>query len=49
MPFKWTVEAFIILPETMTIDICINFFIKVSRDHSTINVDCKSNLKKSDE
>ena len=28
MPFKLTVEVFIILPETMTTDVCINFFIK---------------------
>ena len=34
----------------MTIYVCINFFIKVDQfDHSTINIDCRSNLKKSDE
>ena len=33
MPFKWTVETFIVLPETMTIYFCINFFIKVDHKH----------------
>ena len=28
MPFKLTVETFRILPETMTVYVCINFFIK---------------------
>ena len=31
MPFKWTVETFRKLPETMTIYVCINFFIKVDQ------------------
>ena len=36
-----------ILPETLTIYFCINLFIKV--DQLIINIDCNSNLKKSDE
>ena len=31
MPFKWTVEVFRIFPVTMTIYVCINFFIKVDQ------------------
>ena len=33
MPFKWTVEKFRILPETMTIYVCITFFILVNQYH----------------
>ena len=41
-----------VLPETMTIDISIIFFIKVNQLIIVpyyINMDCNSNLKKSDE
>ena len=31
MSFKWTVETFRILPETMTIYVCMNFFNKVDQ------------------
>ena len=43
-------ETFKILTETMTIYVCINLFIKVDQlIIVTINIDCRSNLKKSDE
>ena len=49
MPFKWTVETFRILPETD--DVRLHEFLYQSGpiDYSTLNIDCNSNLKKSDE
>ena len=46
-----TVETFRILPDAMTIYVCILKFLYQSGpiDHSTINIICNSNLKKSGE
>ena len=51
MVFKWTVETFRILPARGYDDIRLHLFLYWSglSDHSTINIDCNSNLKKSNE